>query len=580
MVKKGVYKNIKEKIKEETSDNRYPVLIYFRKNWKTILGVLFLFSIIVGLQVFAEIASNDEKRTIPSENLYEVMQLPSSATTKEIKKKFNQLVIEYHPDKNPSCTDCVLKFEKIAKAFEILGDSETRAHYDQSNGIIEPIRSSSITLTNQNYDLLVKNSGRPWIIQIYKEDSSLSQTFSRFWEEFIIEYPFINFGRIHTKLGASIIKKLPFAVLELPLIFSYAPGSDSELFEYDSDRSPNSPFTSFLRNSFSHAHSLINFQQLKNMIRKTPSKPTLVFLTADSTPVIFLYYSVLLRNFFDFKITNQNELEEIRKVFLERKPKILYFPSSSNFSYQFFDSQSSVKGTLSAVSYAKFTLIPSLFRHSFEDFCLDKLKVADKEQKLPSICLIAIEESGAFDEVIQNFIKKQQQIESEVYNKINEFDGNFSNKIKRIQFASISLNKNPAFKKHVYDNLKRNQIKYIVFVTELNIIGGYNNLYDFELDFDDLIHAEFDNLLPFNDYCKNGASFEMLLVNENFSYLRCFLSEIRTRWLFLIFLFFGCWFGLSKLKVHSIHSCIIAILTVAFYISFLLITSGQKDKLV
>ena len=64
------------------------------------------------------------------EDFYEILGLSSSSSIKDIKKQYNKLVGEFHPDKNPNCTYCEEKFSKISKAYEILSNEESKKHYD------------------------------------------------------------------------------------------------------------------------------------------------------------------------------------------------------------------------------------------------------------------------------------------------------------------------------------------------------------------------------------------------------------------------------------------------------------------
>lgn len=62
---------------------------------------------------------------------YEIMELPKSATTEEIKKAYKKLAIKWHPDKNPDNKEAATeKFRDISEAYEILSDEEKRKKYD------------------------------------------------------------------------------------------------------------------------------------------------------------------------------------------------------------------------------------------------------------------------------------------------------------------------------------------------------------------------------------------------------------------------------------------------------------------
>ncbi|MEK7450063.1 MAG: molecular chaperone DnaJ [Planctomycetota bacterium] len=63
---------------------------------------------------------------------YEILGVPKTASTEDIKKSFRQLALKYHPDRNPdNKEENEKKFKEIAEAYEILSDQEKRAGYDR-----------------------------------------------------------------------------------------------------------------------------------------------------------------------------------------------------------------------------------------------------------------------------------------------------------------------------------------------------------------------------------------------------------------------------------------------------------------
>ncbi|OVF11289.1 putative DnaJ protein-like [Clavispora lusitaniae] len=65
-------------------------------------------------------------------DLYEILEVESSASTSEIKKAYRKLALRYHPDKvsEDEREEAELKFKEISHAYEILIDDDKRSDYD------------------------------------------------------------------------------------------------------------------------------------------------------------------------------------------------------------------------------------------------------------------------------------------------------------------------------------------------------------------------------------------------------------------------------------------------------------------
>ncbi len=63
-------------------------------------------------------------------DLYEVLEIESTATEAEIKTQYRKLAKKYHPDLNPGDEEAEARFKEISAAYEILGNAEKRKQYD------------------------------------------------------------------------------------------------------------------------------------------------------------------------------------------------------------------------------------------------------------------------------------------------------------------------------------------------------------------------------------------------------------------------------------------------------------------
>ncbi len=64
-------------------------------------------------------------------DFYEVLGVPRTATTDEIKKAYRKLAQKFHPDKNPGDKQAEAKFKEVNEANAVLSDAKKREVYDQ-----------------------------------------------------------------------------------------------------------------------------------------------------------------------------------------------------------------------------------------------------------------------------------------------------------------------------------------------------------------------------------------------------------------------------------------------------------------
>ena len=62
---------------------------------------------------------------------YAVLGVKKTASANEIKKKFRQLALKYHPDRNQGNKAAEAKFKEISEAYDVLSDEDKRAKYDR-----------------------------------------------------------------------------------------------------------------------------------------------------------------------------------------------------------------------------------------------------------------------------------------------------------------------------------------------------------------------------------------------------------------------------------------------------------------
>ena len=71
-------------------------------------------------------------------NYYKILNLPRSATKKEIKKSYRELALKWHPDKNADNKEEAEKmFQDISEAYEVLSDDELKGKYDRGEDVFD-----------------------------------------------------------------------------------------------------------------------------------------------------------------------------------------------------------------------------------------------------------------------------------------------------------------------------------------------------------------------------------------------------------------------------------------------------------
>lgn len=68
--------------------------------------------------------------SLADRDFYEILNVPRSASTKEIRKAFKKLAVSEHPDKKTDDPKAHEKFLKITRAYEVLKDDQLRKKYD------------------------------------------------------------------------------------------------------------------------------------------------------------------------------------------------------------------------------------------------------------------------------------------------------------------------------------------------------------------------------------------------------------------------------------------------------------------
>jgi len=78
----------------------------------------------------------------PNVNLYDVLGVPATATTNDIKSAYRKLALIHHPDKHVSVSEeaqraAATRFQQVGFAYAVLGDEKRRKKYDETGSASE-----------------------------------------------------------------------------------------------------------------------------------------------------------------------------------------------------------------------------------------------------------------------------------------------------------------------------------------------------------------------------------------------------------------------------------------------------------
>jgi len=81
---------------------------------------------VIGEGSFCQEGSMSQK-----EDYYKILGVEKSSSEGDIKKAYRKMAMQYHPDRNPGDASAEQKFKEVQEAYDVLGNSQKKAAYDQ-----------------------------------------------------------------------------------------------------------------------------------------------------------------------------------------------------------------------------------------------------------------------------------------------------------------------------------------------------------------------------------------------------------------------------------------------------------------
>ena len=93
------------------------------------------------------------------------------------------------------------------------------------------------------------------------------------------------------------------------------------------------------------------------------------------------------------------------------------------------------------------------------------------------VCILGIQNKREnYKQIYEAFKEQIARLESKAFESAKELKGNFNDKVHRIQFGFLYVEKNAKVRDQLLENSKMKNPKFVVIVSTLNLVQVFNNL--------------------------------------------------------------------------------------------------------
>ncbi|XP_018569443.1 dnaJ homolog subfamily C member 10-like [Anoplophora glabripennis] len=191
------------------------------------------------------------------DDYYKLLGVGRDATVKEIRKAFKVLAVKLHPDKNQDDKNAGAVFVKLARAYEVLKDPQTRKHYDLHGDSPDSVKKQQyhsytyyrdqfgiydddpiiVTLSRNDYELNVLDNNQAWFVNFYSPNCHHCHELAPTWRKLARELEgVIRIGAVNCEDDYALCYQL--SIEAYPTLLYYE--KESHVYEgerYRGDRS-------------------------------------------------------------------------------------------------------------------------------------------------------------------------------------------------------------------------------------------------------------------------------------------------------------------------------------------------------
>lgn len=339
---------------------------------------------------------------------------------------------------------------------------------------------------------------------VYLDSDELSKTFTNFWDEVAVKYPFVKFGRINFAKEKALVRRLPFRIEEIPFILSVDKHGHSDFLEYNYHRESKTPLMKFVRTSIGKHFKQPGVSGIIKALRSESEKPAIVYVSRSYMPTAYSYLGYKFDSMINIMATQFGEQNEVTAEaknpnadYIIRLPKHLKYKDNSLVTVS-FDSKHKrqEEAHMNMFVLSKYLMIPEIKRNSFNDFCKDHTVSENAESQKHSVCIIALkgDSNEKFEEIMEVFREEQNRLLPSFVEKITDMESDIFDSFRTIQFGYIDLNSNKAFKRLIEDKSPVKAPRVLIYISGQNKIQAFNNIDEVLDNIEDLVHGEYEGV--------------------------------------------------------------------------------------